>query len=294
MLEIIDERLDIQMPADNKNSGQTLSQMIAERAAPVTDVAYWGMTTGIQAKAEGVVEPYKPALFDEVPEGMKDPEGNWFAIHSGSIGIFVNVEALGGVPVPRCHEDLLKPEYQGMVGYLDPASAFVGYASAVAINNGLGGSLDDFGPGIEFLRKLAENDPIVPMQTSYARVVSGEIPIMLDYDFNAYRAKYEEDSEIAFVIPCEGSIEVPYVMSLAKDAPHPEAGKKVLDFVLSDEGQQVWANAYLRPARPVELPEEIAARFLPASDYERVSPVDYAAMAEAQARFGERYLADVK
>lgn len=293
MLKIIDEKLDIQMPADNKNSGQSLSQMIAEREAPVNDVAYWGVTTGIQAKDEGVVEPYKPALFDEVPEGLKDPEGNWFAVHSGSIGFFVNVDALSGAPVPQCYADLLKPEYQGMVGYLDPASAFVGYASAVAINDGLGGTLQDFDPSIDFFRKLSENDPIVPMQTSYARVVSGEIPIMLDYDFNAYRAKYEEDGNFEFVIPCEGSIAVPYVMSLAADAPHPEAGKKVLDFVLSDEGQQVWANAYLRPARNVELPEDVAARFLPAAEYERVSAVDYAAMAEAQSRFAERYLADV-
>lgn len=42
------------------------------------------------------------------------------------------------------------------------------------------------------MNDLAENDPIVPKQTSYARVVSGEIPILFDYDFNAYRGNYEE------------------------------------------------------------------------------------------------------
>lgn len=46
----------------------------------------------------------------------------------------VNVDALDGAPVPTSWEDLLKPEYQGMVGYLDPASAFVGYVGAVAVN----------------------------------------------------------------------------------------------------------------------------------------------------------------
>ena len=39
----------------------------------------------------------------------------------------------------------------------------------------------------------------------------------------------------------------------------------MLDFVLSDKGQAIWANAYLRPARNVPLPEDVAkAKFLPA------------------------------
>ena len=141
---------------------------------------------------------------------------------------------------------------------------------------------------------LAENDPIVPKQTSYARVVSGEIPILFDYDFNAYRGKYEEDGNFEFVLPCEGSVRVPYVMSLVADAPNPDAGKRVLDFILSDEGQAIWTNAYLQPARPVELPAEVAEKFLPASDYERAVAVDYAEMERAQAAFGERYLNEVK
>ena len=57
---------------------------------------------------------------------------------------------------------------------------------------------------------------------------------------------------------CEGTIRVPYVMSLVAGAPNAEAGKKALDFILSDEGQAIWTNAYLKPARPVALPAEVA------------------------------------
>jgi ABC-type glycerol-3-phosphate transport system substrate-binding protein len=89
----------------------------------------------------------------------------------------------------------------------------------------------------------------VPKQTAYARVLSGEIPILLDYDFDAYRAKYKDHANVEFVIPKEGTIAVPYVMSLVKGAPHDANAKKVLDFVLSDEGQKLWASAYLRPVR---------------------------------------------
>ncbi|MEO0760655.1 MAG: ABC transporter substrate-binding protein [Pseudomonadota bacterium] len=294
MLKAIDEKVDVQMPHDNKNSGQTLSQLLAERDAPVADVAYYGVTTGIKAGNEGVVEPYKPTGFDDIPDGLKDPEGAWFAIHFGTLGFFVNVDALGGAPVPACFADLTKPEYAGMVGYLDPSSAFVGYAGAVAVNMAFGGDLENFDPAIKYFQDLGENDPIVPKQTSYARVVSGEIPILFDYDFNAYRGKYEEDGNFEFVLPCEGSVRVPYVMSLVKDAPNPELGKKVLDFILSDEGQAIWTNAYLQPSRPVELPEAVAEKFLPASEYERAVAVDYAAMEAVQSAFGERYLAEVE
>jgi putative spermidine/putrescine transport system substrate-binding protein len=294
MLKALEQKAGIRMPHDNKNSGQTLSQLIAEKASPVADIAYYGVTTGIAAAKAGVVAPYKPKGFDEIPDGLKDPEGYWFAVHYGTLGLFVNVDALRGAPVPKCWADLSRPEYRGMVGYLDPASAFVGYVGAVAVNKAFGGSLDNFDPAIRYFKELAANRPIVPKQTSYARVVSGEIPILFDYDFNAYRAKYTENGRFEFVLPCEGTIKVPYVMSLVAGAPRAEVGKRALDFILSDEGQAIWTNAYLKPARPVPLPEKIANRFLPESEYARAESVDYAAMAAVQQAFSERYLAEVK
>ena len=293
-LKAIEQNLGITMPHDNKNSGQTLSQLIAEKANPVADVAYYGVSFGIKAKEAGVVTPYKPAHWDEIPKGLKDPDGSWFTIHSGTIGFFVNKDALGGAPVPRSWADLLKPEYKGMVGYLDPTSAFVGYAAAISANLAMGGSLDNFTPGIDYYKKLKKNRPIVPKQTSYARVISGEIPILFDYDFNAYRGKYKDQANVEFVIPAEGSIVVPYVMSLVKNSPHPDRGKKILDFIMSDKGQAVWANAFLRPVRASALSKEAAAKFLPASEYERAKPIDYKKMAQVQNTFRNRYLSEVR
>jgi len=293
-LKMIKKHLGYEIPHDNKNSGQTLSQLLAEKDSPVADVAYYGVSFGIQAGQKGVVEAYKPRHFNEIPDGLKDPQGKWFTIHSGTLGFFVNVDALEGAPVPKSWSDLLKPIYKGMIGYLDPSSAFVGYAGAVAVNRAMGGSLNNFDPGINYFKKLAKNDPIVPKQTSYARVLSGEIPILFDYDFNAYRGKYKDKANVVFVIPQEGTVVVPYVMSLVKNGPNPSKGKRILDFIMSDDGQKVWANAFLRPIRASAMSKEAASKFLPASDYARSKPLDYAKMAAVQNSFKERYLSEVR
>jgi putative spermidine/putrescine transport system substrate-binding protein len=293
-LKSIKAKTGITVPPDNKNSGQALAQLVAEKASPIADITYLGVTFGIQAKKEGVVANYKPARFDEIPAGLKDPEGAWFTIHSGTLGLMVNVDALRGKPVPKGWKDLLNPQYRGLVGYLDPASAFVGYVGAVAVNQAFGGDLSNFDRAIKYFAELQKNQPIVPKQTSYARVLSGEIPILFDYDFNAYRGKYKDKANIAFVIPAEGTVVVPYVMSLVAKAPHPNEAKKVLDHLLSDEGQAIWANAYLRPVRASAMSKEAESRFLPASEYKRAQTVDYGKMAEAQKAFTERYLKEVQ
>ena len=260
----------------------------------MADVTYLGVTFGIQAAKDGVVTGYRPAGWEQIPEGLKDPAGNWFTIHSGTLGFMVNKDALKGKPVPKSWADLLHPQYKGLIGYLDPSSAFVGYVGAVAVNQARGGNLDNFGPALEYFNALQKNEPIVPKQTSYARVLSGEIAILLDYDFNAYRAKYKDKANVEFVIPSEGTVVVPYVMSLVNKGPNAENGKRVLDFVLSDAGQALWANAFLRPVRASAMSAEAQSRFLPAADYARAVAIDYSKMASVQKAFSDAYLKQVR
>jgi len=293
-LKAINARLGIQMPPDNKNSGQAIAALIAEKKYPVADVVYLGGIAADPARDAGVLTPYKPKGWDKIPADLKDPNGYWFTIHSGTLGLFVNTAALGKRPIPQGWNDLLKPEYKGLVGYLDPTSAAVGQLGVMAVNLALGGSYENIDPAIKYFKALAKNQPIVPKQTSYARVLSGEIPILIDYDFNAYRAQYTDKAPTRFVIPKEGSVVFPYVMGLVKGAPNEENGKKVLDFVLSAESQAMWGNAYLRPVFAVHLSPDMKARFLPDSEYARARPVNLKKLAAAQAQIIKRYQNEVQ
>ena len=292
-LKAIQKQLNIQMPPDNKNSGQSIAALIAEQKKPVADVVYLGGIASGAAKNSGVLQPYKPKGWEKIPASLKDPEGQWFSIHSGTLGFFVNTAALGKTPVPQSWADLLKPEYKGMVGYLDPTSAAVGQLGVMAVNLALGGSYENLDPAIKFLKQLQANQPIVPKQTSYARVVSGEMPILLDYDFNAYRAQYTDKAPVKFVIPKEGTVVMPYVIGLVKNAPNVANGQKVLDFVISPESQKMWGDAFLRPVFAEFMSAESKAKFLPDSEYARAKPIDLQKLADAQKQIIDRYRKEV-
>jgi putative spermidine/putrescine transport system substrate-binding protein len=214
-------------------------------------------------------------------------------VHQGAIAFLVNTDELGGAPVPQCWADLLKPEYAGKVGFLDPTQAAVDYSVITAGNLAMGGTLENFDPGATYFAQLVANGLSLPAQTATALVQQGEIPILIDADFNGYKLRNLDQAPIEVVLPCEGTIAIPYVMGLVKDAPHPTAGQALLDFALSDAGQRLFAESYLRPIRPVEVSPEITAGMLPAEQYTRVSAPDFAAMRAAQANVIKRWSAEV-
>jgi putative spermidine/putrescine transport system substrate-binding protein len=292
-LKAMKDVLGLTVPPDNKNSGQSLAALIAEKAKPVADVVYLGGIVADSAKEAGVLAPYKPKNWDRIPPDLKDPDGHWFTIHSGTLGLFVNTAALGGKAVPQSWQDLLKPEYKGMVGYLDPTSAAVGQQGLMTVNLALGGTYENLDPAIRYFVQLAKNNPIVPKQTSYARVISGEIPILFDYDFNAYRGQFTDKAPVRFVIPKEGTLTFPYIMGFVKGGPNSTNGRKVLDFVLSDQSQAMWGNAFLRPVFADKLSAEAKGKFLPDADYARAKAVDLKKLAKAQQQIIDRYKAEV-
>lgn len=293
VLKAFNEKTGVEAPSDPKNSGQTLAALEAEAAAPQADTAYYGIVFGIEAADKGLVAAYQPPGFDEIPETLKDSEGAWMAVHQGAIAFLVNTDELGDLPVPTCWSDLTSEAYAGKVGFLDPTQAAVGYSVSTAANLAMGGTLENWDPGIEYLAQLHDNGLILPAQTATAMVQQGEIPILIDADFNGYKIRNIDQAPVEVVIPCEGTIAIPYVMSLVSNAPRPDAGQALIDFVLSDEGQQLFAESFLRPIRDVEIDPSVAEQMLPESDYERVSVPDFVQMRAVQEPFVERWESEV-
>ena len=293
VLKSFEDEAGIKAPSDNKNSGQTVSQLIAEKANPQCDVAYYGITYAVKAAKSGLLDSYQPQHSDEIPAELHAPDWTWFTLHYGAVAFVVNKDALGSAPVPQSFADLLKPEYKGKVGFLDPTSAFTGYASCVAANIAMGGTLDNWAPGITYLRKLEANGAIHPKQTATAQIEKGEIPIMIDYDFNGYHMHYVDQANIEVIIPQEGSIIVPYVISLVKNAPHLDNAKKFLDYCMSDKGQAAFADGFVIPIRKGVMKAETQAKFLPSTDYARAKSIDYAKMGTSQDQFVKLWLSQV-
>lgn len=282
----------IEAPNDPKNSGQSIAALEAEAAAPAADTVYYGIVFGYQAQDKGLVQGYQPPGFDEIPDGLKDPDGEWFAVHQGAIAFLVNTDELGDAPVPTGWEDLTDPVYAGMVGYLDPTQAAVGYSVLTAANLALGGTLDDYGPGLEWAAQMKANGVVNPVQTATASVQQGEIPILVDADFNGHQLAAAGDP-IEVVYPAEGSLAIPYTMSLVAGAPHEAGGKALLDYVLSDEAQVLFAQSFLRPIRDVEVDAAVADVF--PADYDDVVTIpDFQRMQQIQEDVMARYEAEIR
>ena len=49
-----------------------------------------GPSFALQAVDEGIWDPYKPTTWDEIPDNLKDPDGNWVGAYYGIMAVGVN------------------------------------------------------------------------------------------------------------------------------------------------------------------------------------------------------------
>lgn len=289
-------RYGIDIVWNDLGSAATVTRLEKEKDNVQADTAYYFMPFGEMAKQKGLTEGFKPVNFDKIPDVLKDPEGHWFSIHKGTVVFVVNKKLVKDVP--RSWKDLLDPRYKDTIVYLDPRTTGIGYAIVMATAYANGGSIDNLEPGIDYLAKLHKmgNVRMVEKTTEYDKFVKGEIPIWLTYDWNGYRAKYigglGDDVEI--VIPSDGSITAPYAISLVKGAPHPNAARLWLNFIMSEEGQKIFAKGFVRPILPdVELPDEVKDKFLPREAYAVARDVDWVKAQQVQKQAAEMWGAKV-
>ncbi|PRX99348.1 extracellular solute-binding protein [Paraburkholderia sp. BL25I1N1] len=274
----------VEITYNDIGSAATVVTLDKSRRRPQADTAYYFAASALDATARDVVAPFKPLNFDKLPPVFRDPGARWFTVHSLNVAFLVNRKLVKDVP--KRWSDLLKPEYKNAVVYLDPRSTGQGQVDVFAAAYAMGGSVDDPKPGADFFGKLkmAGNVLRVEGTTPYAKFVKGDIPILIGYENDGLKAKYTDGMGDAaeVVIPQDGSVSAPYAMSLVKNAPNPSAAQLWLNFVMTDAGQALFAQGYVRPAVPgLTLAPEIAAKMPNAP---QVHPLDVAKAAAKKAQ----------
>jgi putative spermidine/putrescine transport system substrate-binding protein len=221
------------------------------QAPDVIDVGYG---FGPQLISEGLVQPYKVSTWDSIPADSKDPDGYWYGDYYGVLALEVNSDVVTNVP--QDWSDLLKPEYAGQFALSgDPRASAQAQMSvyAAAIYNG--GSLDDVQAGLDFFKQVNTAGNFVPVIAKQSTVAKGETPIILRWDYSALSDKdtLAGNPNIAVVYPKSGTIAGIYIQAISAYAPHPNAAKLWMEFLYSDEGQNIWLKGYCHPIRYADM-----------------------------------------
>ena len=269
------EKYGIEAPVMNPDasSADELTAVETLRGQPdMPEVLDIGPSFVEQAKAAGYLESYKPVVWDEIPESLKGEDGTWVGSYYGVLAIATNATIQPNVP--KTWEDLKKPEYKGQVTINgDPREAGAAFAAVVAAALANGGSYDDVMPGLEYFAELKKLGNLQTIDVTEAAVLSGEVPIALDwtYNFPGLRPALEEAGfDFQVVVPSDGVYGGYYAQSVVTEAPHPCAARLWLNHLVSDEGALGYLEGGAIPARYAALlekgliSEEIAANLPPA------------------------------
>ncbi|MGE2726213.1 ABC transporter substrate-binding protein [Mycolicibacterium pulveris] len=190
--------------------------------------------------------PYRVTTFDDIPAAFKDREGRWVNDYGGYMSIGYDSAK---VPEVTSIDDLLKPEFRGMVALNgDPTQAGAAYSGVLMVALSQGGSVDDIAPGVEFFRKLNEAGNFLPVDPTPATIESGQTPVVIDWNYLNATQTQKLPSWRVFVPP-EYAVAGFYYQAINKDAPHPAAARLWQEFLYSDEGQNLYAAGGVRPVR---------------------------------------------
>lgn len=262
------------------SSADEINKFEAEKNKPTADIGDVGIAFGPVAVDRGVTQPYKTSYWDEIPGWAKDTDGHWIVGYQGSISIFTNTDLVKSPP--QSWEDMKNGDYKIIVG--DVTKAAQAQMAVLAAAIAFGGDETNLEPGIAYFEELAKQGRLSNAEASLANMEKGEVEVTLLWDFNALNFKDQlGPDKFNVAIPQEGSVVSGYATIINKYAPHPHAAMLAREYILSDEGQINLAKGYARPIRDsVELPEDVAAKLLPAEAYASVKPVsDYQAWEEA-------------
>lgn len=227
-------------------------------------------------KQEGELQPYLSPAREAFDAELFDPEGYYYGTKLITTGIVYNT---GAEEQPQSWQDLLKPEYEGLVTMPSPlySGAALIHMAAISENSELGESYYD-----------ALHDNRTEAQGGnggvFNAVAAGTKPYGIVVDFLPIR-EAAKGSPVEFVFPEEGVSAVTEPVAIMAGARNVDAAQKFVDFVLSEEGQQLVSDQGYLPAHPDVTPPE----GFPARDTIELMPVDIAQALEQEEALKQRF-----
>jgi iron(III) transport system substrate-binding protein len=237
-----------------------VNRLAAERSRPQADV-FWSSEYAqtLRLKEDGLLEAYDSPSAKGIPEEYRDAERYWTGFAVRARVIVVNTDLVPPERFPRSLEDLLDPYWQaGDVGIANPLFGTTA-THAAALFAALGPE-----SARSYFERMSERGVRVVDGNSVVRdmVASGELKAGLT-DTDDAQVAVDKGEPIAVIYPDQtggnglGTLLIPNTVALVKGAPHPEAARKLVDYLLSPEVEAKLARSgsAQMPVRPdVEVP----------------------------------------
>lgn len=231
-----EEMYGIKVDYQRLSTGEVYTKIEEEAGNPSGDVWFGGTTDPYnEAAAAGLLEPYEAQNASHLLGDMyKDADGNWYGIYKGILGFMVNKEELDrlGLDVPQDWDDLLKPEYKGLIGMSNPSTA--GTAKLV-INTMVQTKGHD-----EAMKYFQELDKNIYQYTKSGSgpskmVGPGECVIGIGFLHDGITQILSGYDNIELVIPASGTSFEIGATAIFKGCKHPNASKLWIEYALSPD-----------------------------------------------------------
>jgi iron(III) transport system substrate-binding protein len=203
-----------------------------------TDIAHYPAL-----KARGALAHYEPdnasALAPQF-HGLGE-DGFYYPVIASLQGIIYRNDKVTGEEIPRRMTDLLDPKWKGQIATGHPA--FSGYFGQVVL-----ATTKLY--GWEFFEKLAKNNPRIGRSAAdpITLLNAGECMIGLSAASVALQVA-GQGNPIGFVYPEDGTLLTVGPSAVLARAPHPQAGRLFLEWLLSLDFARACAEQHMVPVR---------------------------------------------
>lgn len=218
-------------------SGGVVERVSKEASNPQADVLVTLPPFIMKAAADGLLQPYTPAGSDQIADAQKDKGGLYEVLCNNYMNFIYNKAVLKDAP--KSFNDLFDPKFKGKIQYSTPGQAGDGTAVMVEVFHAFG----DKDKGLAFLKALQANNvgPSASTGKLTALVNKGELNVANgDLQMNVDQMRTNANVGVFWPAGPDGkrsTFALPYYMGLVKGAPHADAGKKLMDFLLSKDAQ---------------------------------------------------------